>query len=43
MKIDYAFYIFLDKFLGIAFRRSFDAGKHGGLQQVVDRLMHTTL
>ena len=44
MKINYAFYIFFDKFLGlVCFGVPFNAGKHGGLQQIVARLMHVIL
>ena len=33
-------YIFFDELL--LFRSSFECGKHGGLQQIVARLMYTT-
>ena len=44
MKISYAYYIFLDKFPSIVrFGVASSAGKLGGLQHIVARLMLATL
>ena len=44
VKINYAYDIFFDKFLGlICSGIPFIASKHGGLQQIVARLMLATL
>ena len=44
MKSNYAYYRFFDKFLGlVCFSVPLNAAKHGGLQQIVARLMHATL
>ena len=44
MKINYENCIFYEKYLGlVCLSVHFNAGKHGGLQQIVARLMHATL
>ena len=44
MNSHYGYYIFFDKFIGIVcFGIPLNTGKHGGLQQIVARLMIVTL
>ena len=42
--MNYTYYIIFDKFLGlVCFGIHMNADEHGGLQQLVNRLMHATL